>query len=111
MRDYNLTKAIIFFIQQKIKETWWLWWIVGNLLFSVFVIPETNCIGCSPTQNFWMDQILLHVICFPFFLLATELLLVRAFIIVQDNIYWWYLDFISWIQNNWEKAKERAKTK
>lgn len=111
MRDYNLAKAIIFFVEQKVRELWILWVIIGNVLFSVFVIPATNCIDCSPAQVFWLERIFLHVICFPLLLCSGEFLGIVAFIAIKDNIRWWYRDFIGWIQDNWQQAKERAKKK
>jgi type VI protein secretion system component VasK len=99
MRDYNLAKAILFFVEQKIKDLWPLWWLLINVVI-VHIWEFWPCNNYYNVNHF--ELILLRTIAIPIGFMFVEFFLMCILFALWQNT-------IDWITNNWEIAKEKAK--
>lgn len=92
--EYDLKKAVGYFVLQKVKELWWLPPVSAALTVGWFVLPYidkkcTSNIYCHVVYSF---EIGCMIIAMP-----VAIFLSFRFILIP------------WIKKNWNEAKDRAR--
>lgn len=109
-RDYNLPLAVLYFLQQKVKETSLFWVYLGILGVMEFVAHDQDlkCNACSP----WGDFVLTKLLVLPGVAFILFFLGVGAWLLLRD-VWEWLGDLqrrlSQWLTENWKLAKERAR--
>jgi len=109
-RDYSLLRAVIYFAEQKLRETWWLWLYIGILIPVEYMGSELKCPNCGDSG--WLEFLLLRVLLLPIvatLIFSMSVLALLAVLLVKDFFPGWIREFLLWIKRNWAQAKVRAK--
>lgn len=99
-RNYSITKALYYFVEQKFRETWGLWYYTVILGCVEYVCWDVK-------EPFFMRVVASPLIAFA--IACVTLGIYLKMLDVKNNFHYWVLSFKSWILRNWIDAKARAK--